>query len=33
MNEDKTLRDEIAMSMSSDTLPTINDKATMALIN
>ncbi len=33
MSKDKTLRDEIAMSMTSDTLPTINDEATMALVN
>ena len=33
MSKEKTLRDEIAMSMTSDTLPTINDKSTMALIN
>lgn len=33
MSKDKTLRDEIAMSMTSDTLPTINDEATIALIN
>ena len=33
MSKDKNLRDEIAMSMISDTLPTINDEATMALIN
>jgi len=33
MSKDKNLRDEIAMSMTSDTLPTINDEATMALIN
>ena len=33
MSKDKNLRDEIAMSMTSDTLPTINDEETMALIN
>jgi len=33
MSKDKNLRDEIAMSMTSDTLPTINDEATIALIN
>jgi len=33
MSKVKNLRDEIAMSMTSDTLPTINDEATMALIN
>jgi len=33
MSKDKNLRDEIAMSMTSDTLPTINEEATIALIN
>ena len=33
MDKEKTLRDEIAMSITSDTLPTINDEATMALLN
>ena len=33
MSKEKTLRDEIAMSMTSDTLPTINDESTMSLIN
>lgn len=33
MSNEKTLRDEIAMSMTEGTLPTINDEATMALLN
>lgn len=33
MRETKTLRDEIAMSMPSNTLPTINDEATIALLD
>jgi hypothetical protein len=33
MKNEKTLRDEIAMSMRDTTLPTINDEKTMALIN
>lgn len=33
MSNEKTLRDEIAMSMTEGTLPTITDKETMALLN